>query len=111
MIRARALDLVEGRLGVIAAARAIAKLGYWAGLRDDTDVVTFVAIDSETDSLPIGEVRKLWADHALVPLDAEIAKAEALYRESALEAAARLAERFSWALEARKERRDAGHAV
>ena len=111
MIRARALDLVEGRLGVIETARAIAKLGYWTGLRDDEDVLTFVAIDSETASFPMGEVRKLWADHALVRLDAEIAAAEALYRESALEAASRLAQRFAWTLDARKERRNACHAV
>ena len=110
-IRARALDLIEGRLGVIEAARVIAKLGYWTSLREDPDVAAFVAIDSETDSLPLGEVRKLWADHALVRLDAEIEKAEGFYRQSALESAARLAERFSWALDARKARRNAGHAV
>ena len=96
---------------MIETARVIAKLGYWTGLREDADIATFVAIDSETDSLPIGEVRKLWADHALVRLDAEIEEAEALYRQSALESATRLAERFAWALTARKDRRNAGHAV
>ena len=105
MIRARALDLVEGRLSVIESARVLSKLTYWSGLDTDPDLVTFVAIDSETDTLPVGEVRKYWAAHALEREDVEIAKAEELYR------AQRLVERFKWALEARAARRNSGHAV
>lgn len=43
--------------------------------------------------------------------EVEIAKAENLYRPSAMEAASRLAERFAWSLEARNARRNAGHVV
>jgi hypothetical protein len=111
MIHARALDLIEGRLGVVETSRALSKLAYWTGTRDDPDLLTFIAIDSETDSFPIGDVRKLWADHALALQDVEIAKAESFYRPSALEAASHLAERFEWTLEARNARRNAGHAV
>ena len=111
MIRARALDLVEGRLSVIESARVLSKLTHWSGLNDDPDLKTFIAIDSETDTLPVGDVRKYWASHALELEDVEIAKAEDLYRSSAIEAAQRLAERFEWALDARVKRRHSGHAV
>jgi len=111
MIRARALDLIEGRVAVIEAARAISKLAFWAGLRDDTDLNAFVAIDTETDTLPLGDVRLNWAEHALALQDVEIAKAENLYRALALATARSLVERFAWTLDARNARRKAGHAV
>lgn len=111
MIRARALDLIEGRLSVIESARVISKLAYWSGLKNDPDLTTFVAMDSETDTLPVGEVRKYWASHALEREDVEIAKAEEMYRSTALESAQRLVERFEWALESRAARRTGGHAV
>ena len=105
-IHARAVDLLEERTGVIETARAISKLGYWAGLLDDPDVSTFVAIDSETDTLPVGEVRQYWATHALENEDIEIDRAERLYAATARLAAEALVERFSWALDARRRRRD-----
>ena len=111
MIRARALDLIEGRLSVIESARVLSKLTYWSELNNDPDLTTFVAIDSETDALPVGDARKYWASHALEREDVEIAKAEDLYRSTAIESAQRLAERFKWALEARAARRNSGHAV
>jgi hypothetical protein len=108
-LRARALDLLQGKLGVIQAARKISSLASRAQLRDE-DLLTFVAIASETDKLPIGDVRDLWATHALAKQDVDIARAEAMYKSAAHEAAHRLVERFEWTLEARAKRRDAGHA-
>jgi hypothetical protein len=37
MIRARALDLIEGRLSVIESARELSKLAFWSGLKNDPD--------------------------------------------------------------------------
>ena len=111
MIRARALELIEGRLSVIESARALSKLTYWTGLSIDPDLTVFVAIDSETDTLPVGNVRTHWAKHALEREDVDIAKAEDLYRSRALEAAHRLVDRFAWALEAKTTRRNSGHAI
>lgn len=105
-IRARAVDLVEGRLGVIDAARELSKLAFWTDLRNDEDLTTFVAIDFETGTLPVGDVRQYWSVEALERKDAEIRRAEELYRQSALEAAGRLIQRFAWALDARNERRN-----
>jgi len=41
-------------LGVIETARILSQLAFWTHLQDDADLQTFVAIDSETDSLPVG---------------------------------------------------------
>jgi hypothetical protein len=53
-------------------------------------LVVFTAIDSETDALPIGEVRQLWSPEALERKDHEITKAEHFYHCTAREAATRL---------------------
>lgn len=95
-------------MSIIESARALSKLTYWSGLDRDPDLMTFVAIDSETATLPVGEVRKYWAAHALEREDVEIAKAEDSYRSAAIESANRLAERFAWALAARAARRGSG---
>jgi hypothetical protein len=105
-IGARAVDLIEGRLGVIDAARELSKLAFWTDLRNDEDLTTFVAIDSETDDLPVGNVRQYWSAEALARKDIEIRRAEELYRRVALEAAGRLTKRFAWALDAGNDRRN-----
>ena len=53
-------------------------------------ILTFTGIDSETDALPIGRVRKEWNRDALDGKDREIADAERFYRDSAMTAAAEL---------------------
>jgi hypothetical protein len=53
-------------------------------------LLVFTAIDSETDALPVGEVRQQWSAEALDRKDREIANAEIRYREVAMEGAARL---------------------
>jgi hypothetical protein len=52
--------------------------------------VTFTAIDSETDALPVGEVRKEWSPDAVKRKDKEITEAENFYWGSAIEAATEL---------------------
>ena len=49
-----------------------------------------MGIASETDDLPVGEVRKLWASSALKEKDVEIARAEELYRADFLETCRRI---------------------
>ena len=50
-------------------------------------LLNFTGIDSETDALPIGGIRKEWNPEALVRKDKEIAEAEQFYREKAINAA------------------------
>ncbi|MGB2663263.1 MAG: hypothetical protein WAK48_04615 [Candidatus Acidiferrum sp.] len=84
---------IAERLGVIAASRKL------AGLRQyDQHVepqiaevlLTFLGIDSETDTLPIGADRKQWNREALLLKDQEIEDAEQFYRDSAIKAASEL---------------------
>lgn len=92
-----ARDLLAAKIGVIEAARRLRE--FHGGLCTAAPEIgetlrSFVAIDSETDNLPIGEVRRHWNPRALASLDGEIAAAESLYRETALRAAARLFEQI-----------------
>ncbi|MBA2433551.1 MAG: DUF2489 domain-containing protein [Chthoniobacterales bacterium] len=92
-----AQELVNGRIGVLEAARQInAFRGDRVALDEfDPDFVTFLAIDSETDDLPLGDARCHWAPDALAQKDLEIARRDELYRSQALEAASHLIARFA----------------
>ena len=94
-IRARSRDLLDGRLGVIEAARELSKLGFWLRAQNDPDFTTFVAIDSESDHLPVGGVRREWAPDALQRKDAEIRIVEERWRDEALNAARNLLEKYA----------------
>jgi hypothetical protein len=86
-----------GRVGIIEGARQISRYcGGHLGLDEpDPDLTAFARIDSETDHLPIGEVRQYWAPHALAKKDAEIVRCEALYRDSARQAASHRVAQFT----------------
>lgn len=88
--------LLAAEMGIIDAARQInAFRGDRVGLDEfDPDFVTFLAIDGQTDHLPLGESRSHWAADALAQKDIEIARCEELYRGQAVEAASRLVARF-----------------
>lgn len=85
-----AKELVAGRLGVIAASRELNRLRHHVEPEVAELLLTFEGIDSETDTLPIGEVRKQWNPEALERKDREIGEAEGFYRDSAVEAAGKL---------------------
>jgi len=53
----------------------------------DEDYTVFLGIESETDHLPVGDVRRHWSAEALAQKDVEIEAAEAFFRERALNAA------------------------
>jgi hypothetical protein len=72
-----ARDMLSGALSFIEGARLINRLRWTAKLADfDPDILPFVGIDSETDALPIGNVRQHWAPEALAKLQPEIERAE-----------------------------------
>ena len=60
-------------------------------IADVEDRRLIIGIESETDDLPVGEARKLWAPDALKTKDVEIARFEELYRRQFLEACKRIA--------------------
>jgi len=87
--------LTEGKISALVAARKLVPFRFTlVGDKLDEDWRTFVAINSETDHLPMGEERKHWSAEALAAKDIEIRKAEELYRPQALEAARRLIRRY-----------------
>ena len=91
-----ACDMLEGRIGIIEGSRKLASLSQRVGIvQFDADFLPFVVIDSETDHLPLGEVRLHWAADALAAKDAELVLAETFYREPAFEACSRLIARFA----------------
>jgi hypothetical protein len=68
--------------------------GGTADLIDEPDFGPFVKLDAETDHLPIGNVRELWAPEALIKTDAEVRETEAAARDEVHAACRRLVGRF-----------------
>jgi hypothetical protein len=89
-VLALAKQLLTGQISAVAASRKLSPLRH--GLESELAEVllVFAAIDSETDTLPIGEVRQRWSREALERKDREITEAEDYYHDRAMEAAYRL---------------------
>lgn len=81
-------------MGIIVASRRISSLGLKLFESHDEDFVTFDAINSETDHLPVDRERLNWSDDALRRKDGEIAECEASYKNDAFAACRKLIERF-----------------
>jgi len=60
----------------------------------DEDYSIFLGIESETDHLPVGDVRRHWSPEALSQKDIEIQEVETFFRERALKAARALITRY-----------------
>src|SRR5690348_1498703 len=82
-ITARSRDLLESRLGILEVARQLVALGHSVRAEHDPDFITFTAIDSESDHLPVGSFRREWAPDALERKDAEIRALEERWRDDA----------------------------
>jgi hypothetical protein len=69
--------MLDGQLSFLLGSRLLAPLRHQTDAsRFDQDFLVFVAIDSQTDALPLGAVREHWDQAALARLEAEIAEAE-----------------------------------
>jgi Protein of unknown function (DUF2489) len=90
-----AREMLSGDIGVIEGARLVVALQPTV-TRDslDPDFLPFAAICSETDNLPIGNQRDMWAPSALQQKDEERRQAEELYRPKAKAACRILIKRF-----------------
>jgi hypothetical protein len=76
--------VLEGRLSILEGTRALRPLAFTDAIASETDRRTIIGIESETDNLPIGEVRQLWAPSALEEKDLEIVRCEGLWRDEVL---------------------------
>lgn len=90
--------MLSRSMGLIEAARRISGEHLYSSHGDepsDHDYLRFVGIDSETDHLPIGPVRKYWSQEALRQKDDEIRAYESFARESAVAAAKNLVSKLA----------------
>jgi len=77
--------ILSGNLGIVAGARQLSGLGFDVGAEHDSDFIFFVGIDSETDHLPVEEVRARWSAEALKIKDEELRSFERSVRDRAFE--------------------------
>ena len=87
-------SVLAEEIGVIAGSRRLKRLGWQLYGAHDPDFITFVAVDSETDHLPVDSERANWSAEALARKDKEIAQAEKLYQEVVFLACRKLIERL-----------------
>jgi hypothetical protein len=85
-----AQSVLDGRTTVLEAVRELVSLAHTDAVAELEDRRFIIGVASETDDLPVGEVRKLWASYALKEKDAEIARAEELYRADFMETCQRI---------------------
>lgn len=83
----RARSFLDRKSGPIETSRSLSRFNL-RGHDESLDVIieTFDVVDSETEDLPVGEVRELWNADALKREDVRIARAEQLYRDCITEA-------------------------
>ena len=109
-IRARALELLDGRISLIDAALALQKLAVWTHAQSHPDLSLFNRLLGDLLGLPIGPERSYWAPHALARDDLKIKAVVDRWQRPGLDAARKLVDRYSWSLEARAALRSAGHS-
>lgn len=79
-----AADMLDGRVGFFIGSRKMRSLLIESGLDlSDPELKIFTAIDSETDALPLGDVRQHWDAEALRRLEPEIHPSAAALDQSA----------------------------
>lgn len=87
--------ILSGEVDIVGGARDLARVSHQLGADHDPDFVFFIGLDSETDHLPIGDVRQHWNPEVLRAKDAELAAHEAKVRERTFEVCQRLIEKYS----------------
>lgn len=95
MIVAICEAVLAEEIGIIAASRRLNDFGHELFDGRDEDFILFVGVDSETDHLPVNFERRNWSQEALKRKDAEIAEAEAFYKDDVMAACKKLIERFT----------------
>jgi len=92
-----ARGVLNGSIGIVEGSRMLSTIRHAAGADDDADFLFFVGVDSETDHLPVGDVRRHLSPDALRVKDEELREFEAQVRGRALEVRRKLIERYDHA--------------
>ena len=87
--------MLAHEINFLLGARRLASLWHQTGVQDnDSDFATFTSIDSETDDLPLGDMRQQWDAQALAKLQPDIDAAEEWARDFGELACLALIKRF-----------------
>lgn len=90
-----ALGMLSGEIPFLEGAVELAALRHEAAIEDnDPDFIAFVAIASETDSLPIGPSRSYWSKEALAKHQPEVDAATTWAKQLGTAACQSLVRRF-----------------
>ena len=97
-----ARKILNGEIGSIAGARALAEYRDYFLLHDTklayADVAVFFEIDREVKHLPVSEeARRTWSPNALQEKDAEIEAVERKYQAAVAERCQRIIQKLSGA--------------
>ena len=85
-----AQQALQGQITILQAVRALVSLAHTDAIQNEADRRLIIGIDSETDHLPVGAVRSLWAADALIEKDIQIERAEAHWKAAFLEICKRI---------------------
>lgn len=86
--------MLSGHCGIVEGARQLSGLAHRLAAEHDPNFTFFIGVDSETDHLPIGDVRQRWAADALRKKDEELRSLEGFFRADALHACQNLILKF-----------------
>jgi hypothetical protein len=91
-----ARQILAGEIDVLDGSRKIAALRFEVEVEErDQDFIPFVAVESETDHLPIGVEAVNWSDEALVRKELELKQAREWAMETVHTECASLVARFA----------------
>ena len=94
-VAALALEMLDGRISFLEGSIELSSLRFEAEVDEhDEDFMAFVAIASETDSLPIGKSREYWSAEALERHKPAIEKATEWAKQFGIPACQSLIRRF-----------------
>ncbi len=92
----KATDLMKGSIDFLTGVRDLKSLKYEVSDADfDPDFMLFVAIDSETDHIPVGKLRDSCSLSWLETCDREMEKVKDTYQNEVIEACKTLIGRFA----------------
>ena len=89
-----ARGVLNGSVGIVEGSRMLLTIQRAAGAEDDADFLFFVGVNSQTDHLPVGDLRRHWSPDALRLKDDELNGFEVQVRARALEVCRKLIERY-----------------
>jgi len=93
-VRALAQRIIDGKAGIIEGSRQMFRYQTWLHAGGVEEFQIFRVVDSDTDHLPFGKVRELWAADALKEKDIEIKSIEDFYRKQVIEAAVKIRQKY-----------------